>query len=113
VGCRLPLGAAGRVASGSLPAQYNCTAYSPPNIGKVSEGRGGQSPLHGEVSEGRGGQCPPQGGVSEGRGGQCPPHGEVSEGRGNSTLHSSFFNHHSSLLFNYSHHLLSKDFIGA
>jgi len=44
---------------------------APPNIGGVSEGRGGFAPPNiGGVSEGRGGFAPPNiGGVSEGRGG--------------------------------------------
>jgi len=46
-------------------------ALAPPNIGGVSEGRGGFAPPNiGGVSEGRGGFAPPNiGGVSEGRGG--------------------------------------------
>ena len=45
--------------------------FAPPNIGGVSEGRGGFAPPNiGGVSEGRGGFAPPNiGGVSEGRGG--------------------------------------------
>jgi len=60
-------------------------AFTPPNIGGVSEGRGGFAPPNiGGVSEGRGGFAPPNiGGVSEGRGGFAPPNiGGVSEGRG-------------------------------